>query len=247
MNFHIEKGSFKVLFLLLLADFAFMLLHIINIIGLVSNDIYSIDTDGSYAEVFQYIKEYWIVIILFILAIRRKQIIYFAWLSLFTYFLLDDSLRIHESFGIYLANYLEFQPMFQLRAQDFGELSVSILFGFLLFTFIGVSYLFSDNVARRISKHIFILVISLVFFGVIIDMLHPIIPRGGSLFEDGGEMLVMSIIVWYVLKLWIDPVKQEKSNKQLIEFHPDIEYVSNQVGEGAKKVNKHTKIGSNQT
>jgi len=223
MNFHIEKVGSKILFLLLLADFAFMLLHIIHTIGLVSNDIYSIDTDGGYAEMFQYIKEFWIVIILFIFAIRRKHIIYFAWSSLFIYFLLDDSLRIHESFGIYLAKYFEFQPMFQLRAQDFGELIVSILFGFLLFTFIGVSYLLSDNVAKRISKHIFILVISLVFFGVIVDMLHPIIPRGGSLIEDGGEMLVMSIIVWYVFNLWIDPVKQEKSNKPQLEIHSNID------------------------
>lgn len=226
MNFYIEKASTKVLFLLLLSDFAFMLAHGIYTMDLVSNDIYSIDTDGGYAEMFQYIKEYWIVVILFVLAIRRKHIIYFAWSSLFMYFLLDDSLKIHESFGTYLVKYFEFQAMFQLRAQDFGELSVSILFGLLLFTFIGVSYLFSDNVAKQISKHLFILVISVAFFGVIVDMLHTIIPWGKSLFgfiEDGGEMLVMSIIVWYVFNLRIDPVKQDKSNKHLTEIHSDTD------------------------
>jgi len=209
MNFHIEKASTKVLLLLLLADFAFLLAHVIYTMDLLSNDIYSIDSDGGYAEMFQYIKEYWIVIILFVIAIRRKHIIYFAWSSLFMYFLLDDSLKIHESFGIYLAKYFEFQPLFRLRAQDFGELSVSILFGIILFTFIGVSLLFSDNIAKRISKHLFLLVIAVAFFGVIIDMLHSIIPWGESLFgfiEDGGEMLVMSIIVWYVFNLRIDPV-----------------------------------------
>jgi len=226
MNFYIEKESTKVLFLLLLADFVFMLLHGIYTMDLVSNDLYSIDSDGGHAEMFQYIKEFWIVVILFVFSIRRKHIIYFAWSSLFVYFLLDDSLRIHESFGIYLAKYFEFQSMFQLRAQDFGELLVSILFGLLLFTFIGVSYLFSDTVAKRISKHLFILVFSLAFFGVIGDMLHTIIPWGNSLFgfiEDGGEMLVMSIIVCYVFDLQIDPVKQEKSNEHLIEIHSDIE------------------------
>lgn len=226
MNIRIEKVSTKVLFLLLLSDFAFMLVHGIYTMDLVSNDIYSIDTDGGYAEMFQYIKEYWIVVILFVLAIRRKHIIYFAWSSLFMYFLLDDSLKIHETFGTYLVNYFEFQPMFQLRAQDLGELGVSILFGLLLFTFISASYLFSDNVAKRISKHLFILVISVAFFGVIVDMLHTIIPWGKTLFgfiEDGGEMLVMSIIVWYVINLQIDPVKQEKSNKHLMEIHSDID------------------------
>jgi hypothetical protein len=216
MNFNIEKASTKVLFLLLLADFAFIILHVFHRINLVSDEIYTMDTDSGYAEMFQYIKEYWIVVILFILAIRRKHIVYFAWSSLFIYFLLDDSLRIHETFGKYMANYFEFQPMFQLRPQDFGELGVSILFGLLLFTFIGVSYLFSDNVAKQISKHLFILVMALVFFGVIVDMLHPIIPWGGTTIEDGGEMLVMSIIVCYAFDLGFDPIKQEKSSKQLI-------------------------------
>jgi hypothetical protein len=222
MNFHIEKASSKILLLLLLADFAFVLSHIIYRIIPGSNDIYSIDTDGGYAEMFQYIKEYWILIILLILALRRKRIIYFAWSSLFLYFLLDDSLRIHERFGIYLAKYFEFKPMFELRAQDFGELAVSVIVGLLLFSFIGVSYLFSDTVAKRISKHLFIWVMVLAFFGVMVDMLHPIIPMGGSLIEDGGEMLVTSIILWYVLKLWIEPLKQEKLNEQLINIHTEI-------------------------
>ncbi len=221
MKFYIEKASTKVLFLLLLADFAFMLAHGIYTMDLVSNDVYSIDTDGGYAEMFQYIKEYWIVVLLFVLALRRKHIIYFAWSSLFMYLLLDDSLKIHESFGIYLADYFEFKPMFHLRTQDLGELCVSIFFGSLLFTFIGVAYLFSGSVAKRISKHLFILVISLAFFGVVVDMLHIIIPWGKSFFgfiEDGGEMLVMSIIVWYVFNLRFDLVKQEKSKEHLIKL-----------------------------
>jgi len=209
MNFHIEKESTKLLFLLLLADFAFMFVHGIYTVDLLTNDIYSIDTDGGYAEIFQYIKEFWIVVLLFVLAIRRRHTLYFAWATLFMYFLLDDSMKIHESLGANFVNYFDFKPMFQLRAQDFGELSVSILFGFFLFTFIGVSYLFSDNIAKRISKHLFVLVISVAFFGVIVDMLHTIIPWGKSLFgfiEDGGEMLVMSIIVWYVFDFRINPV-----------------------------------------
>lgn len=209
MNFNIKKESTKVLFLLLLADFAFFLVHGIYKMGHIPNSFCSIETDRGYAEMFQYIKEYWIVVLLFVVAIKRKHIIYFAWSSLFMYFLLDDSFRIHELFGIYLAKYFEFQPMFGLRTQDFGELSVSMLFGLLLFIFIGVSYLFSDNVAKQISKHILILVMSLVFFGVVVDNLHIIIPWGKTMWgfiEDGGEMLVMSIIVWYVFDLWHEPV-----------------------------------------
>ena len=127
-----------------------------------------------------------------------------SWSVLFIYLLLDDSLIIHEKFGGYLAKYLDFQPMFYLRAEDFGELSVSILFGFLLFTFIGASYVFSGQIERHVSKHLFILIIFLAFFGVLVDMLHVAIPWGKTIFgfiEDGGEMLVISIIVWCVFEL----------------------------------------------
>jgi hypothetical protein len=204
MNDQLEKESTKFLFLLLIADLAFILLHGVYMVHFVSNPLFSIEKDLGYAEVYQYIKEFWIVVLLFITAIKRSHIIYFAWSLLFMYLLLDDSLQIHENFGRYLVNYFDFHAMFYLRAQDFGELSVSMLFGFLLFTFIGISYLFSDHIAKQISKHLFILVMSVAFFGVLVDMLHIAIPWGKSiwgLIEDGGEMLIMSIIVWYVFDL----------------------------------------------
>lgn len=208
MNFHLEKESTKLLFLLLLADFAFILVHLYYKMHLVLDSLFSIEMDFGYAEVYQYIKEYWIVVLLFMTAIKRSHIIYFAWSLLFLYLLFDDSLQIHEKFGVYLANYFELHPMFHLRARDFGELIVSMLFGFLLFTFIGASYLFSDHIAKQVSKHLFILVMFVAFFGVLVDMLHIAIPWGDTLWgliEDGGELLVMSIIVSYVFDLKTDP------------------------------------------
>lgn len=207
MNFQIENESTKLLVLLLIADFGFILLNCAYYLvhgGMASNPLFSIQKDGGYAEVFQYIKEFWIFVLLLMLAVKKSQVNYLAWSVLFVYLLLDDSLQIHERFGSYLVGYFEFQPMFQLRAQDFGELAVSMFFGFFIFTFIGVSYWFSDNIAKKTSKHLLILVISMVFFGVVVDMAHIAIPWGKSiwgLIEDGGEMMVMSIIFWYVFHL----------------------------------------------
>ena len=204
MTFDLGKSSNKLLILLLLADLVFLCIHVFYRMDLVTGSHFSIAMDLGYAEVYQYIKEYWIVLLLFIMAIKRTHIIYFAWSTLFMYLLLDDSLQIHERLGGYLVNYFELQPGFNLRAQDIGELSVSILFGSLLFLFIGGSYLFSDNVAKQISKHLFILVLSVAFFGVLVDMLNTVIPWGKytvEFTEDAGEMLIMSIIVWYVFNL----------------------------------------------
>jgi hypothetical protein len=204
MVVNFEKESTKFLFLLLIADFAFILIHIFYMNHFISSRLFSLEKDFGYAEVYQYIKELWIVALLSTISIKRKHIIYFAWALLFTYFLFDDSLRIHELFGSRLVHHFHFQPMFSLRAQDFGELCTSILFGSLLFIFIGISYIFSNHTGKQISKTLFILVLALVFFGIVVDMLHIAIPFAKPVFgliEDGGEMLVMSIIVWYIFKL----------------------------------------------
>jgi len=213
MGIAADKESSKLLNLLLLADLAFICVHCFYLIGIVSSPLFSIEKDMAYAEIYQYIKEYWIVVLLLLLAINKRHIIYLSWSLLFMYLLLDDSLQIHERFGAYLVKHFEFKPMFELRAQDFGELSVTMLFGFLLFTFIGASYLFSDNLEKQISKHLFILVVLLAFFGVLVDMLHIAIPWGKDiwgLIEDGGEMIIMSVIVWYTFGLGNSQVNPPK-------------------------------------
>lgn len=215
INFHLENKSTIFLILLLLADCAFVLLHGAYKLHLVSDPLFSVEKDFGYAEIYQYVKEYWIVILLFLTAIQRNHIIYFAWSLLFMYLLLDDSLQIHENFGDYLAEYFNFQPMFYLEGEDFGELGVSMISGLLLFTFIGISYLSSDQMAKQVSKYLFILVMSVAFFGVVVDMLHVAIPWGKAIFgliEDGGEMLIMSIIVWYVFSLKTEPIIPESLN-----------------------------------
>ncbi len=209
MNFQCSKESTKFLCLLLLVDLAFIVVHIFYSMGLVSDPLFSIETDFGFAEVFQYIKEYWIVAMLLILTIKSSRVIYFSWALLFLYLLLDDSLRIHEKLGANMVDYFDFKPVPNiLRAQDFGELSVSMLFGAALFSAIGVAYFFSDKLEKQISKTIFGLVMMLAFFGVLVDLLHMAIPWWKPLFgliEDGGEMFIVSIIVWYVFMLKLTP------------------------------------------
>tara|TARA_B100000795_G_scaffold26887_1_gene17867 strand:- start:216 stop:887 length:672 start_codon:yes stop_codon:yes gene_type:complete len=192
--------SHKLLALLLLADLAFISIHCLFIAGILSGPSYSIEVDLGFAEIYQYIKEFWIIVLLLLLAIKERHFTYLLWSLLFVFLLLDDSFTIHEEYGEYLSNYFEFKPMFNLRAKDFGELVVSLFSGFILLTSIGVSLLFSDNLAKQTSKKLFFLLIMLAFFGVFVDMLHVALPLGKSilgLIEDGGEMIVISITVWY--------------------------------------------------
>lgn len=204
MSFDLDKSSNKLLILLLSADFIFIVVHILYMNEFMSNSLYSIDRDLGYAEVYQYIKEFWIVLLLLFVATGRKQVAYLAWATLFMYFLLDDSLRVHERFGGSLAYNFNFQPMLNLRAQDIGELIASLFFGVLLLVFVWVAYLYSDEYAKKHSRHLFVLVMLVAFFGILVDMFHVALPWGKSLLgliEDGGEMLMMSVIVWYVFKI----------------------------------------------
>jgi len=205
----IKDKNFKLLILLLLTDLVFILIHMahqLDLFGMLSKELLSLAVDGSYPEVYQYIKEYWVILLLIFIGIKNSQKIYFSWALLFVYFLFDDSLQIHETFGHYLAIQFNFQARFGLRAQDFGELTVSLFVGIILFSIIGAFYYKSSIGERKVSRSLFFLVLILMLFGVGIDMVDSIIPITFwkailALIEDGGEMAVMSIILGYVYNL----------------------------------------------
>jgi hypothetical protein len=88
-----------ILVLLVCADVAFFALHSFNRLSRSRNDLFSLSVDGGYAEVFQYLKEYWITLALFTAWWRAREGVYAAWALLFTYLLLDDALTIHETAG----------------------------------------------------------------------------------------------------------------------------------------------------
>lgn len=190
-----------ILILLLLTDLLFVLLHIFYSFSLIEDDSrFSLKKDLGYAEVFQYIKEFWVFVLLLTLSINKRKTIYFAWSLLYLYLLIDDSLRLHENLGKLLVGYFDIQPFFKIKAKDFGELGVSLFSGFILFTFLIITYLRSDLIAKKVSKQLFKFTLLLVFFGVFIDTIHIVFPFGQWVFgliEDGGEMLAMSLILWY--------------------------------------------------
>ncbi|MBE9029528.1 hypothetical protein IQ266_07095 [filamentous cyanobacterium LEGE 11480] len=214
MNSYFEKESNVFLFLLLLGDLAFVVVFAAYKIGWLTSPLFSIGKDLGYAEVYQYIKEYWIAALLFVLFVRRRHAIFLSWSFLFFFLLLDDSLKIHEEFGVYLANYFGLQSIFHSQAIAVGEIGAALVLGCFLFAFIGFAYLFSNHRGKQISKRLFLLVVVLAIFGVLFDFFHSSFPWGQRLWgliEEVGEMLVMSVILWYVFALK-SPPKEASSN-----------------------------------
>lgn len=200
----LSNAGIKLLYLFLVTDLSFLLLHLIySYTELISNEAFSLDKDRGYSEIFQYIKEYWIALLLSFLAVQKRTLLYFSWSLLFFYLLLDDATELHERFGFLISNRLNFTDMFSLRAIDFGELIVSAGAGLFFLILIGITHRFSDRSSRKTSKSLIILLFALTFFGVIVDMLHIVFktPLLDAIFvsiEDGGELMIMSLIVCFV-------------------------------------------------
>ena len=205
-----NTGSFRInsifLLLLLSIDFGFVLLHFYNSVLIPDeqfNYSFSLVDDSSFAEKFQYLKWLLIATLFLIISIKQSTFKYMAWALIFLYLLLDDSLEIHETFGAYLVQNSTSNAPFGLRMQDIGELLVTAIAGSILFSLLLWAYLKGNSVFKRITKEMLLLIAVLVFFGVGVDMLHQIFNAGKisnflfEVVEDGGEMLIASIMLWY--------------------------------------------------
>jgi hypothetical protein len=217
-NLHSDRLNQVGIFLLLLisADTVFVIVHLIHISGFSGNDLYSLKKDLGYSEIFQYVKAYWVVLMLAALWWRTREYVYATWMLLFGYMLCDDAFQIHERGGGAIARYwgyggaLGLRPQegaLGLRAQDFGELAVIGVFGLFFLVLISLTYLRSGRDARNASKDLTLLFGVILFFGVIVDMLHNLAAEDGyveavlAVVEDGGEMFAMSVVCCYVFNL----------------------------------------------
>ncbi len=204
-----NRNAASFLLLLLAIDLAFVFLYfVIYLSDIVNNPLFSLEQDRGYPEIYQYMKAFSIVILLGLVLSKTRAIGYGVWSLLFLYLLLDDALGIHESFGNIVAVNLAFAPGIGLRARDFGELAVSAIAATLFLIPLALFYVRGSGAFKKATEHLLLLLVSLAFFGIFVDMLHVAIRLGWKVtfllgaVEDGGEMVVMSIMAAYVFLLY---------------------------------------------
>jgi hypothetical protein len=214
-----KKRPNQILILLLSLDFLFILTHALLIYIVFIRvqfdwsivDMFLVNYDNGYPEMFQYLKFFAIAVIFIYFVIKKKGIGFISWCLLFILLLLDDSLQFHERFGEWVVEKFNYSPMFGLRAQDLGELTFVTFFGSILLFFLVFGYLKGNEKYRKTNIDLGLLFIILLFFGVAVDMMDQLIEynRYSYLFlvllEDGGEMISTSFIVWYLSFLIIKP------------------------------------------
>lgn len=223
------KWASKMILLFLATDILFILLHVLYLVlGVLDQERdpnLLLERDRGYAEVYQYVKEYWIVLLLGLLAVSKRSTLYLSWSLLFFYLLLDDSLRLHESLGERVSHSLRIPPMFGLRSVDFGELAVEAFSVSFFVCLIIVTYLFArDRAPREASWYLLLALIVLAIPGVIADMVHVMMSDNRwsraffTIVEDGGELVVMSGIVYLVLLL------VEQGSLRFADYSPHLPF-----------------------
>lgn len=210
---YLTEFSTKVDLQLLLIFVAADLVYILGNIGfeLLYSRIpfhFKISTELGFAEVFNYMKDFWIALLLLSSFLKTKRIVFFAWIPTFIYFLFDDAMQIHEEIGGIISQRFLASPIIGVRSQDIGELIVTGVVAIFLFAFITTAYIKSNQDGKRISIDFLFLVLLVTFFGVLVDIFHetffPVKNGIGFLFmlvEDGGEMIALSLAVAYAFKL----------------------------------------------
>lgn len=227
-----NKQSEYLLILLVAADLAFIAIGIVYECGFLnlmdicqavsSNSYYALTTDRSYSEFFQYIKEYWLIILFFLLAIEQNFKIYIGWCLLSIYILLDDAFQIHENVGLTIANKFNFIYAFNLRPEDYGELIVFATVGTFFFLWLSFGYRLGNKRERKIIRNLIAILLGLAAFGVFADVVHiwfekyPFLKSAIGIIEDGGEHLVMSLFVYYVMSVMTGA--QKKTGKSIENY-----------------------------
>ena len=172
-----------------------------------SGPSFHLATERGFGEVVQYVKVYWIALSFLWLSIRTAERAYLVWPMIFGYLLVDDAFRVHEQAGHILARSLGSPAAMGLGAQDIGELAVFALMGVTTLLLVSLAYLWGSATFRHSARRMGALLFLFGLFAGGVDMVHGLvshIPLYNTLLtvlEDGGELLVLSVICAYTLAL----------------------------------------------
>ena len=197
--------------LLIAADLGFLAMFAALAAGLTDDLGFRATYDRSYAEVFQYLKLYWIVLLMGLLAWRRGSLLALGFGVLFGFLLVDDYASLHERWGEQIAAAWGLPAMWMLQPYDFGELIVFFSYAAITGPLLLVGYRLADARDRVLVWDLFRLLALLAVFAVGVDVLHALalpelISNLIGAFEDGGEMIVASLLVWRTLQHATDRV-----------------------------------------
>ncbi|MPV39054.1 hypothetical protein [Georgenia subflava] len=195
------------LVLLLVADVVLIVLHVGFRVNGTSSWYFDLSAERGWGEAFQYLKQLWSVILLAAAWWTSRSPVIVAWALVTAYFLADDAGGIHEGVGRWVINNYLFAPGFGDQRTQLVEVLWMAGVGALLALTVLLTHRRSAAAERAVSWRLVVLFGLLIFFGVIVDGLALAFDDGGTVdqilvvVEDGGELLVLSVVIAYLLGL----------------------------------------------
>lgn len=197
------------LVLLIAADLALIVLHVIYTeTSLLRGRPFSLEADNGIPEAYQYVKQFWVALCMGALFRRTRAVVYTGWTLVFAFLLMDDAFQFHEHFGQWLGGQYQLPAIFGLRPDDIGELLFAAATGGVTVLLIGFGFWRGDSHARVVSRDMALLVIALATLGVGFDIAHvityfkaPALAQFLLILEDGGEMIVVSLMAAYMFNV----------------------------------------------
>ncbi len=175
------------------------------------------EKDRGYPELGGYLVQADVVSCRGLLLLLRRRPVYAAWGVVFGIALLDDGLHLHERLGGRLVRVLDLPAEIAgVDRQSIGELAVFGVLSVVPLLAVVVLHRREDAQAREHSRVLAVLLGALVFFGVVVDVLHSVVGGSGDvamvfgLVEDGGELVVLSVTL-AVLAGWAAAVPHHEA------------------------------------
>lgn len=194
--------KFSVLSLLIGLDLCILLLYAVNFFLDTFSSPWLLIGDWSIAEILNYCKELSLFILALFLVQATRQPLFIAWGLIFIYLLADDALGLHELFGFLFRHLFPSVDVAGISSRNVGEFLFFALAGSVLLTFLWQAHRYSDAVFRLFTWSLLPWLGLLALFGVFTDAVHtlfmenPISDFIFTLLEDGGEMIVLSVMLW---------------------------------------------------
>lgn len=200
----------RLLVLLLVADLVLIGVHLLHVYTpLFADRFYSLLLDRGLGETIRYYKLGLILLALLGLTWSRRGVPYLGWMIVIGLILADDLFGVRERYAQRMAAWLDLPAAFGLRAQDFGELVFVGIYLVALVIPVAAAYRFAPAADRRFWWSMVALLSALFVFGLVFDMAYVMVrdwrPILGTL-EEGGETIVISLILRLVFATWIAPV-----------------------------------------
>lgn len=212
----LTSGAGLLLCLFLAADAALIALHLsLKFVGYPSGWTFDLGAERGYGELIQYLKAIWIALLLLTLLQRLRAPVFLAWAALFAYIAADDWFGLHERAGEWAGARWPERGDWVWHAGELGFL-VGVVVMFLV---VAVPlHRRERGRSREVSRRLFWLAAALGAVGVGVDAVHHLLfdaPWADvpfTVLEDGGELVLMSVIVAFVFAVAERTGRPEKTH-----------------------------------